>query len=863
MKKLTLTILLFILPRFISAQDFPFQTGHSETLLNVKFNPVATKLISYSVMHDWLILWDVGSGRQIWRTQTEFVQKAKEYYTLTSFAFSPDESLVVSGSVNGTIQLWDAKTGKPLWRTDAHGDNVTAVAFSPDGNTIVSAASLKKGEDEIKTIRAEDGKVLKKLQGKSCTVVAMTFSENGKILKTGNLDGNVTEWDLETGEQDDSKPAMPCRTKRINDWETSYTSNLEIALKRTGEKELSLIDTQTGSETGKINADGALYIRSKISGDGKALAYSKSGDFVIHDLETGKIVQIDTFSGSDSAIDISHNGNLFAEGKGWGGDLIRITDSTTGQSKLLTGHPGVVKAIAYTSDGNYLAIAGNDRNIYVIDASKHTLLKALVGHKGPIDSIAFSPDGRILLSCSKAENVRLWRWQDISEKNNYFAFDIEDVKKVAFSPDGKQFYMMGDDKVYFTIADAESLKIIHTLATNKKYEETSGDMTVGYKGIPIYDLAFSEDGKNVISSHYDGALRFWNIHTGKQVRRLNVSGRALFIQTSRDGKSILAAFQANNGDYQIKLIDAKFGKAFTEFSGEETSFIRTLILSPDGQHFATSDILGHVLLWAMAAKKPIREFDIGPSGNQTIAFSPDGRVLAVGGKNQNLFLYEVPTGNKLWQLIPSYEPTELEIRLIEEKKKKEAQLDLAQERRNEQASIDAETLKKQVYITFEHFGDMKNSGELRRLFESDEPDKSKVKKPPADSNAVWLRLHNDTPLPIRIPTHSMYRSNKNCFYSYADNQKLFGLCNDREIYIQFGLEDKNGKPLRYGPDFGSRVILLPKTSALFPVPKWVLKGNNSILFFYSFQKESDENEIDDYGEKIMLRFRKSDLPKTK
>src|SRR5687768_7362585 len=130
MKTLFLTFLLLLFVQLTLAQDL---VGHTNDILKVKFNSDATQLISYSAGDGWLCLWDVKSGRLLWRAKTEFIQKADEYYTLTSFAFSPDEHLIASGSGNGTIQLWDAKTGTCLWRVDAHKDSATVVEFSPDG----------------------------------------------------------------------------------------------------------------------------------------------------------------------------------------------------------------------------------------------------------------------------------------------------------------------------------------------------------------------------------------------------------------------------------------------------------------------------------------------------------------------------------------------------------------------------------------------------------------------------------------------------------------------------------------------------------------------------------------------------------
>jgi hypothetical protein len=371
---------------------------------------------------------------------------------------------------------------------------------------------------------------------------------------------------------------------------------------------------------------------------------------------------------------------------------------------------------------------------------------------------------------------------------------------------------------------------------------------------------FADNGKRVISSHEDGTLRIWDSTTGKQVGIFKIVSEAPFVLISPDSKTILAAV-AKGYEYQIRLFDAKSGREIRRFDDEETSYIEALSISPNGKNFATSDISGDVFLWDINKTKPIRELEIGFSGDDAIAFSPDGKTLAVGGRNQNLFLFDMETGNKLWQLIPSYQPSDLEIRLNKEKEQRQAKLNEAKALRDKQAEIDTEIFKKQVYITFEHYGDMTDPGE-QRIVESDEPNKSKIRKSAEESDAIWLRLHNDSPLPINIPTQSMYLPNPECFYAFPNGQKIPGLCADREISIWFGLEDKGGKQVPYGFDFGSSAILLPKTSVLFAVPRGVLRNGNAIRFGFTFQKDSSENKVEDYGKPIILRYRESDLPKT-
>ena len=106
----------------------------------------------------------------------------------------------------------------------------------------------------------------------------------------------------------------------------------------------------------------------------------------------------------------------------------------------------------------------------------------------------------------------------------------------------------------------------------------------------------------------------------------------------------------------------------------------------------------------------------------------------------------------------------------------------------------------------------------------------------------------------------MYLPDPKCFYEFPGGQKMMGLCDNKEIAVWFGLEDKKGKVIPYGFDFGSATILLPKTSALFAIPREILRSGNAIRFGFTFQKEDGRDRVSDYGEERILRFRQSELP---
>jgi WD40 repeat protein len=714
-----LTLLLLIPTQLSSAQVVSFQPGHTHDILNVKFSPDDSQLISYSAGDGRICLWEIKTGRLLWMTHTDFIQNGREYYNLEQFYWSQDERFVVTKSHNGTYQTWDAKTGRIL--------------FISEGSPNISLISDK----------------------------AKRFS---------------------------------------------------------------------------------------IARD--------SGSFILSNSGTHERFTIESFSRTTSVYDVSHDGRLIAEGGSWGDASIKLTMIKTGEARFLDGHPGVIHTIAYSPDGKYVAIAGSDKSIYIFDAATHSLSIVLVGHTNPITSIAFSPDGGTVLSSSTDASIKAWSWREGRLLREIKSdLDMFGVDKIQFSPDGRSFLTMSD-RVEFRIRDRQTLALVRSIRTAEKYESSDGFTTIGYDAVPVSGAAFSKDGKRILSSHVDGTLRFWDANDGKQIRSLKLGPNISRFQLSPDDTTILAVI-GKRDDLRIKRLDTSSGKVIRAFYDEDASYLENVVLSPNGRLFATSNISGDVLLWDVSKKNPIRKLDVGFSGDDAIAFSPDGKTLAVGGRNQNLFLFDVETGGKLWQLIPSYQASDLETRLAKEKERRQAIINHAEKRRERQAAIDTGILKRHVYITFEHYGEMTNPGE-QRLAESNKPNKSKIVSSTTEANAIWLRLHNDSRLPIRIPTQSMYLPNPDCSYEFSPGHKILGMCPNREISVWFGLEDRNGKPIPYGFDFGSSAILLPKTSVVFGVPRDALKDNNAINFTFVFQNQADESEIKDYGAERVLRFREAE-----
>jgi WD40 repeat protein len=297
---------------------------------------------------------------------------------------------------------------------------------------------------------------------------------------------------------------------------------------------------------------------------------------------------------------------------------------------------------------------------------------SLKGHGEIVESIAFSPDGKILVSASRDNAVKLW---DLSAGKVKASFSEEiGGSPVAFSPDGKVIAHTANGVV--KLRDVESGKEIRLLHGHDKslvhcmefspdgktlaaggsdgiiaWDVVSGETTLKLKVEDARSLAFSPDGKKLLSGSEgilkEGELNLWDVATGKPIATLERRSKGYgAVAFGPDGRTVAGGDRFHE---TVKLWDVTTGKSTSTLVGRKYSGASSLAFSPDGKMLASGGygLDGTVILWDTTTGKTLAT--LGQDNSYSlpcVAFSRDGKTLAAASQDKTIKLWDVPTVNK-------------------------------------------------------------------------------------------------------------------------------------------------------------------------------------------------------------------------
>lgn len=603
-------------------------TGHRAPISALAFSPDGT-VVATGSEDGTARLWDAASHRQL---GAPIVPPRKECGDSgVEVAFAPGGRMLASACL-GTVRFWDTATHRQLGAPLNAGGFVTAIAFAGDGRTLATASVT--GTVRLWDVAARRPRGDPMGHAGNGAVNAVVFGPGGKSLATADADHTARLWDTTTYEQ--VGDAFSGHADDVEDVALSPDGTTLATAGRDGTARLwnTATHRQTGAtlKAGRPGLNGIAF-----SPDGRTLA-TAGGDGLTRLWGTADHRQVGTAlgdgSGRVSHVAFSPDGRLLAVGGDDG--VVRLEDPVT-HRQAGGAIPGS-SAIALSPDGRTLATGDPGTAAPAVRLWDVTTRRAAGrpleppggGAADVLGGVGFGAGGRTLVLVSSGG---VWTRDVAGGRPAGLPFDHGHVGTTALSRDGGLLAVQRDGAVAFVDV--------------KGRREAGPRIRVPGHTDLVSAMAFSPDGARLAVAGFDRRVRVFDVSTRRQVGAplpIAVGGFTDALAFSPDGGTLAVSA----ADHTVRLWDLArrrpAGGALTGHTGAVTS----IAFSPDGGALATGAADDTVRLWDLLTYRQVGAPLTGHTRAVTgIAFSPDGRTVGTVGDDDTV---------RLWNVAPPADP---------------------------------------------------------------------------------------------------------------------------------------------------------------------------------------------------------------
>ena len=570
--------------------------GHRSLILCLAYSPDG-KAIASGASDNTFRVWDIASGRERCHVQGGPAKRPTGYAAFAHVFFSPDGKALVTHGEDNLVRLWDIATGRELRRFTGYLDLVWTVALARDGKTL-AALVTPPGADPMKA--PYEARVWEVATGKQIhqwpvpgDLSIWAFSPDLDVLVTRPPNRPpylLTVWDMATGK--------PLRTLPESSPRFTFSADGK-ALVTVGET-LCFWDVVTGKERRRVKLARPLNFAGHIAlmPDGRTLvSWGWRHVIQFHDTLTGK--ELRHVEGPDwavRAVAFLPDGKRLASG---GTAEVRLWDVSNQRElqrfNLKQGQSGWVTGLACFPDGKRLLASTANGGLHLWDVAGGPEARGIIRGNSD-DGMVLSPDGKAFVTWRHNEPLSLWdahSWKPVRE----WPMDKKWVEAVVFSPDGKTLTAS-------VAGDGQKALLNWDVATGGPLPGFGKPARVANA------LAYSADGRLLAAVEWFGTVRLWETATRGQRAVAHMADNARGIAFSPDGRFLVTA---NGGGFRRASKDGTTG----------------------------NENYGKICLVDVATLKVVRRLAGHFGGVTSLAFSPDGKLLASGGQDTTVLVWDM------------------------------------------------------------------------------------------------------------------------------------------------------------------------------------------------------------------------------
>lgn len=530
-----------------------------------------------------------------------------------------DSDHPLNASIRNLMPGWGSECGEPI----VSGGAILAVAFSPDGRR-----ALVAGHDCLATFwDVQTAMPVGRPLVHADSVRAVAFSPDGRFVLTGCQDRAAHVWDLN---------AEPPLEKRLDHsdkvWSVAFSQDGKIAATGGTDRAVRLWNLADGAPLGSPLVHPQTVYSLDISRDRKRVL-TGCADGVV------RLWEIGTADFFDSGLRIEQKRDLYAVAYSPDGDRIAIggfekfariwdADARKPIGEALP-HEHYVYALDWSADGRALLTGSFDNTARLWNAANSRPIGEPLTHNNWVMSVAFSPDGRKVLTGSADSTARLW--QICSNDVNVRL----DVPKIAAPVNDNNVTLrlltrpleLWDLHPSPPLAVPPNLLTTEVLAATKDggkalirlSSETAQIVDVRLAkaiGQPVrHDskllaACFNAGGRKLLTGGQDQRIRFWDAMSGQPIAEpIKHSGIVRTLALSHNAKLILSG----SSDQSAQLWDADTGAAHGQPMRHAKEVVKT-VFSPDDRLVLSIDSEGQARLWDTATCQPVArplQYEVG------------------------------------------------------------------------------------------------------------------------------------------------------------------------------------------------------------------------------------------------------------